>query len=195
MIRSGLPAINVRRATLADAGLLSRLGAETFLDAFAAQNTPEDMELYLRSSFRPSIQYAELAEPQSVFLIAEAAGEITGYARLREGASSWPMAAVRPVEIVRLYARTPWIGKRVGAALMQACLTEALARGCDLIWLDVWEENPRAIAFYKKWGFVTAGSQPFRLGNDIQNDLLMARQVTLSERGGPSGEADPAVPG
>jgi ribosomal protein S18 acetylase RimI-like enzyme len=60
---------------------------------------------------------------------------------------------------------------------MQACLDEAKQNHCDVIWLDVWERNPRAIAFYRKWGFVQVGTQTFQLGDDLQNDWIMARSV------------------
>jgi ribosomal protein S18 acetylase RimI-like enzyme len=60
---------------------------------------------------------------------------------------------------------------------MQACLTEAESAGCDLIWLGVWEHNPRAIGFYRKWGFRQVGAQRFQLGAELQTDLVMARQV------------------
>jgi ribosomal protein S18 acetylase RimI-like enzyme len=46
-----------------------------------------------------------------------------------------------------------------------------------MIWLDVWERNARAIAFYQKWGFAVVGTQTFQLGSDLQNDLLMQRAV------------------
>ena len=60
---------------------------------------------------------------------------------------------------------------------MKACLYEAEKRSCDTIWLGVWEHNPRARAFYRKWGFVEVGTQLFQLGDDLQNDLLMQRPV------------------
>jgi len=87
------------------------------------------------------------------------------------------MESSRSVEIVRFYARTRWIGRGVGLALMEATLREARALGHVRVWLGVWERNERAIAFYRKWGFVEVGSQPFQLGNDIQTDLVMARAV------------------
>ncbi|MGH2605215.1 MAG: GNAT family N-acetyltransferase, partial [Anaerolineales bacterium] len=137
------------------------------------------MHLYLASSFNPDIQAAELADPSTVFLIAEVDGQPVGYARLRQGGSPAAIRAAHPIEIARFYSRRRWIGRRVGAALMQECLGEAHARGCDVIWLDVWERNDRAIAFYHKWGFAEDSPQPFHLGNDIQKDLLMARPVWL----------------
>lgn len=178
MTESGDPLV-IRRAVSQDNVLLSELGAETFVEAFGAQNTPEDMQLYLAGSFSPDIQAAELSDPSTVFLIAEVGGESVGYARLRQGNSPPAIRAAHPIEIARLYARSRWIGRRVGAALMQECLSEAHGRGCDVIWLDVWERNERAIAFYQKWGFAEVGTQPFRLGDDIQKDLLMARPVLL----------------
>ncbi len=169
----------IRYATAADAELLAGLGARTFFDSFAAENTPENMSAYLASAFGPERQAAEIADPATIFLIAEIAGTAAGYARLKMGAAPACINGERPVEIVRFYACKEWIGRGVGPALMQACLDEAARRGCDYLWLDVWEQNPRAIAFYRKWGFVEAGTQTFQLGDDLQRDLLMQRPAPM----------------
>jgi GNAT superfamily N-acetyltransferase len=176
-------AITLRHAGPHDNVLLAEIGAETFSDTFGPYNNAGDMESYLRASFGPEIQAAEIADPRSLFLIAEVDGEAVGYAHLFEGAPPASITGTHPIEIVRFYARTRWIGRGVGAALMQACLTEAQARACDTIWLDVWEENGKARTFYEKWDFTNVGTQPFRLGGDIQNDLLMQRPVTLKGNG------------
>ncbi len=169
--------INVRYATAADNALLAELGARTFHDTFAVDNTTENMTAYLAASFSPEKQAAELADPASVFLIAEVEGVTVGFARLKEGQPSVGITGLRPIEIVRMYACKEWIGHGVGATLLEACLNEAEKRGCDTIWLDVWEHNPRARAFYRKWGFVEVGTQIFQLGDDLQNDLLMQRPL------------------
>jgi RimJ/RimL family protein N-acetyltransferase len=41
----------------------------------------------------------------------------------------------------------------------------------------VWEHNPRAIAFYRKFGFVAVGDHIFPVDHDPQRDILMARPV------------------
>jgi ribosomal protein S18 acetylase RimI-like enzyme len=46
-----------------------------------------------------------------------------------------------------------------------------------VIWLAVWENNPRAMRFYEKNGFRVAGKTLFRLGGDIQHDFVMARNL------------------
>ena len=169
-------AIDIVQATARHASLLAELGARTFRDTFGADNTQADMDQYLASAFSADIQARELADPASVFLVARADdGAAAGYARLRFGESPACVGGLRPVEIARFYVDRPWMGRGVGAALMAAALELASQRGCDVAWLDVWEKNARAIAFYSKWGFSVVGSQPFLLGEDMQNDLLMAR--------------------
>jgi ribosomal protein S18 acetylase RimI-like enzyme len=173
----GNPAVRIRRAAAADNVLLAEVGAETFSDTFAAENSPENMAAYLAQSFGPAIQGRELADPRSRFLIIEAGGSAAGYARLVFGPAPDAVEARKPVEIVRFYARKGWIGRGIGSRLMRACLREGEREGCDVVWLDVWERNPRAIAFYRKWDFREVGTQVFRLGEDLQRDLLMARPV------------------
>ena len=183
--------LTIRRATRADHGLLAELGRQTFSDSFAADNTPENMAAYLAEAFSPARQAAELAEPGTSFLIAETqeaggSGQPVGYARLKAGPAPACITGRRPLEIARFYAATAWIGQGVGPALMQACLAEAARHGCDCLWLDVWEQNPRAIAFYRKWGFAVVGEQTFQLGDDLQHDLLMQRPIPgEKDRGNP----------
>jgi hypothetical protein len=43
--------LTIRRGVSADARLLADLGASTFRDAFAAENSPEDMELYVSRTY------------------------------------------------------------------------------------------------------------------------------------------------
>jgi ribosomal protein S18 acetylase RimI-like enzyme len=60
---------------------------------------------------------------------------------------------------------------------MDRCLDQARQWGCDVIWLAVWEENPRAIRFYEKHGFQKAGVKTFQLGAELQHDFVMARNL------------------
>lgn len=167
--------IEIRTAVLSDAQMLAEFGSRTFRDTFAADNAESDMVVYLSGAFGVDIQTRELSDPSSTFLIAEVEGTVAGYSRLRFGSAPACVDGVLPVEISRFYSDSPWIGRGVGAALMMACLDEATARACDVVWLDVWDRNARAIAFYTKWGFEVVGEADFVLGSDVQHDLLMAR--------------------
>jgi diamine N-acetyltransferase len=169
--------LSVRYATVADRNLLAEAGWRLFEAAFAQDNRVEDMQTYLAEAFSPEIQAAELADPASVTFIVDIEGNFASYARLKECRPGIEIGGFRPVELVRIYAEREYIGRGIGSALMQASLEECARKGWDTIWLGVWEKNPRAIRFYEKWGFSVAGQQIFKLGEDLQTDLVMQRGV------------------
>lgn len=175
----------VRPATLADAARLSELGAATFRATFASGNTPEDMQRYLAEAFTPVRQAAEIADPASVVLLAEyremsggaEAAALVGYAHLVAGPAPAAVRGPAPMELKRLYVAHDWHGRDVAQALMTAALDAACARGARTLWLGVWERNPRAVAFYAKYGFARVGEHTFVLGTDAQTDWLLARPL------------------
>ena len=175
MIETSVPTI--RRATVADATLLADLGARTFYETFAADNTPENMAAYLATSFSREQQAAELTDPRATLLIVEINATAVGYAMLRSGETPKEVSGERPIELVRFYVSQEWHGRGIGEYLMQSCLEEARLRDYQTLWLGVWERNSRARAFYRKWNFHDVGEHVFQLGADLQNDILMQRKL------------------
>ena len=177
--------ITIRPAALGDAPALSRLGATTFRETFEAENTPEDMARYLAEAFTPERQAAEIADPAATVLLAEQSDEsghheLVGYAQVVSGPVPEAVRGPAPVELKRLYVLRAWHGRRVAQALMDAAIEAARARGAQTIWLGVWERNPRAAAFYAKYGFARVGEHTFVLGADRQTDWLLTRPVAAS---------------
>jgi diamine N-acetyltransferase len=174
----------IRLARQEDAPLLAALGAQTFSETFARDNTPQDLAEYLRKNFSPGIQSAELAQPGSLFLILEIDGAPAGYVRLLDQASEGCLTEsdqwnhLHPMELVRIYLLQAWTGHHLGDVLMKACIEHAQMRGVEVLWLGVWERNVRAIAFYNHWGFESIGTHIFLLGQDRQTDYIMARRVS-----------------
>ena len=179
------PRIRIRRASTSsgDAALLAELGARTFYETFVESCRPEDMRAYLDAAFGTAQQQAELADARSTFLIAEArdvdeTAVAVGYAKLFASDETPDcVAGSRPVELARLYVARERLGSGAGARLMRELLVAARRAGHETMWLGVWEHNERAIAFYRKWGFEVVGEHVFQVGDDPQNDLLMARKL------------------
>jgi len=73
---------------------------------------------------------------------------------------------------------------------MDACLERASAEDRDVMWLGVWEFNPRAQRFYEKNGFRIVGKHVFQLGTDPQTDLLMQKEISENKASGPIPEPD-----
>ena len=173
----------VRPATLADAPALSHLATSTFRDAFAHENTPEDMARYVAEAFTPERQAAEITDPTGIVLVAEsrdgddADAQLVGYVHLVSGPAPAAVQGPAPLELKRLYVGRAWHGQGVAQSLMNAAIDAARARGARTLWLGVWERNPRAVAFYAKYGFARVGEHTFVLGDDAQTDWLLARSL------------------
>jgi len=171
--------LTIRTASIADTKTIVTLSRETFFDTFSQYNTKEDMQLFLQLHFSiPAIQH-ELAEESNTFLLAYDGDQVAGYVKLTEGEHPVTLGDLACIEIARLYATKPYIGKGVGKQLMQACIDLAQQKQKQVVWLGVWEHNHRAIGFYQQWGFEKFGEHDFILGHDIQNDFLMKKAIDL----------------
>ena len=171
--------ITIRQASVDDARLLTDLSYATFWDAFAdhPKNAPDDLADYMRQAFNIGQIASELAHVNSLFFIAELDGKPAGYAKLIRGTTEHGITAARPIELSRLYSHQEFLGKGVGRDLMNACFEYAELHDHDVMWLGVWEYNPRAQAFYIKNGFREVGKHTFQLGSDPQTDLLMQKEL------------------
>jgi len=175
-------AIRIRPAVIADAVSLSRLAAATFRETFEEDNSPDDMARYLAEAFTQELQAAEIDAPTGVVLVAEhqtgpGDAELVGYAHVVSGPAPAAIQGPEPLELKRLYVARAWHGRRVAQALMDAAIDAARARGALTLWLGVWERNPRAVAFYAKYGFARVGEHTFALGADLQTDWLLSRSL------------------
>jgi len=172
-----LSTIYIREATLDDVSKLAALARMTFVETFGESNTKEDMERYVQKAFNRDEVKAELLDKRNTFLLAYDRDTLAGYAKLRTGDEPKELKGKKAVEIQRIYVRKSFIEKKIGNHLMEHCLSICKKRKFSMVWLGVWEYNPRAIRFYEKWGFEQFGKHSFLLGFDEQTDILMKRPL------------------
>jgi ribosomal protein S18 acetylase RimI-like enzyme len=172
-----MPSITIRIATTADAALIADMSRQTFYDSFAAQNTKENMDKFMNEQFTRESLLNEVGAINNIFLLAYDGTAAVGYVRLREHNIPPDLGTDDAMEIARIYAIQTAIGKGVGKALMQACLSIAAEKKNEVVWLGVWEKNHRAIDFYTKYGFEKFSDHVFMLGNDPQKDWLMKKKI------------------
>ncbi len=171
----------VRKATLADAGLIADISRQTFYDTFASANTEADMQKFMEGPFRRDLLMQEVEQPQYIFLLACAGENIAGYAKLAEGENPEGVEG-NAIEICRIYNTKEFIGKGVGAFLMSYILDLSRSMGKEQVWLGVWEHNERAKQFYAKFGFTQFGTHDFVLGDDVQTDWLMKKNLITKSK-------------
>lgn len=169
----------IRPAVPGEAEALAQLMERTFRDAFGAANRPQDLATHIARSYGAERQGQEMADPAMAVLVAEMDGHLCGYAQLRRAEAPAAVTGREPMQLWRFYLDQAWLGKGVAQALMEAVKREARSRGAKTLWLGVWEENPRGIAFYRKAGFSEVGRFLFHVGDDPQRDLIMTHSLEL----------------
>lgn len=156
-----------------DIEALQQIGKQTFTETFSALNSAENMAKYLEEGFSIEKLSAEVSNPNSEFYFAKLGHVIIGYLKVNFGASQTELNDDKALEIERIYVSKEFHGKKVGQILYEKAIQIAHKANADYVWLGVWEENPRAISFYKKNGFVEFDKHIFRLGDDEQTDIMM----------------------
>ncbi|MCP9753209.1 GNAT family N-acetyltransferase [Ferruginibacter sp. HRS2-29] len=166
--------IQVIPVGMADFDALRAISIRTFTETFADVNTEENMQLYVAENLSPEKLTSEACNPDSAFFLAkDDSGNVAGYLKLNFNTAQTELRDKDGMEIERIYALKEYHGKSLGKLIFEKALTVAYERKAAYIWLAVWEENARAIAFYTKNGFVVFDKHFFRLGNDVQTDLMM----------------------
>jgi diamine N-acetyltransferase len=169
--------IKIKRVTLNDIDQLQQIGRQTFSETFSEGNTEENMKKYLEEGFSVEKLTTELQNRNSEFYFATVNGNVIGYLKLNFGASQTELKDDKALEIERIYVLKEFHGKKVGQLLYEQAMQIAKQTDADYVWLGVWEENPRAINFYKKNGFVEFDKHVFKLGDDEQTDIMMKLQL------------------
>lgn len=161
--------IRIRPVATHEIEALRELGESTFRETFKDQNTKENLETYLKKSFSLSTIQAQFESIDSDFYFAQLGDTILGYLKLNYSDSK--------VEIERIYVKQIAQGQKIGRALFDFALQIALSRKAEWLWLGVWQENKKAVAFYAANGLEIYGTRKFKLGDDLQDDFLMRLMI------------------
>lgn len=169
--------IHITRVEISELHDLQHIAQQTFSETFSSENDEANLLTYLEKSFSIEKLSSELANPDSQFYFARDKDEIIGYLKLNTGTAQTELPDLQALEIERIYVLAAYHGKKIGPLLMEHAIAVAAARHSSYVWLGVWEENRKAIRFYEKNGFTVFSQHTFKLGNEVQLDLLMKRAL------------------
>lgn len=165
--------IQIQRIDLNEIEQLQKIGCQTFQETFSESNSEENMKSYLEEGFSSEKLITELNDINSEFYFAKLDNEVIGYLKINFGESQTELKDNKALEIERIYVSKEFHGKNVGQLLYSKAIEIAKDKNVNYVWLGVWEENLRAINFYKKNGFVEFDKHIFKLGDDEQTDIMM----------------------
>lgn len=100
----------------------------------------------------PSLFLSELAQRGTrSYLVARAQGEVVGYTGM--------MFMGREAHVTNIAVDPDFHGRKVGTRLLLTILNEAIARGAQVVSLEVRVSNQVAQAMYVKFGFSVVGTR------------------------------------
>ncbi|RSL48644.1 hypothetical protein CEP54_012814 [Fusarium duplospermum] len=171
--------VTVRLASVKDAGRIAELGAHVFTMTFGHSVEPHELEAFLEESYTPSAIMKDIYDDNKDVIVATDGNDrILGFAYLTQGSTEPCVQHVeKTVELQRIYVHPSAHGEGVGRALERAIENMAQEQGFKNIWLGVWEENPRAIKAYEKWGYAQVGDHDFVIGTVVQTDNIMLKAL------------------
>lgn len=172
--------ISLRQCRMADIDELRTLSIQTYYETFAAFNTPENMEEYLRCAFDREKLRKELEDKNSLFFFLLSGEKLAGYLKVNEAPSQTDVNDPASLEIERIYVSGGFQGEGLGRYLMEQAIRMAVERKKKYVWLGVWEKNEKAICFYKRNGFYQIGTHSFVMGEDVQTDYIMRKDLSIS---------------
>jgi len=167
----------LRECTESDLGTLREISYSTYYETFRHLNDPANMRAYLEQAFAVDKLRNELLNGGSDFYFLYTGEELSGYLKLNEGAAQTDIFDPEALEIERIYIVKEQQGTGLGRILMDEAINIATSRGKKYLWLGVWEKNPRALEFYKQYGFYRVGSHSFFMGHEEQTDYIMRKDL------------------
>jgi diamine N-acetyltransferase len=169
--------MQIVRVTLQDLGELQNLARQTFIESFAGENTPENMQHYLEKSFSAEQLKKEIANAFSEWYFVLFKNKKVGYLKINFSEAQTDVRDEKSLEIERIYVVRELQRQKIGQLLFQKALEIATEKKFKYIWLGVWEKNLKAIKFYERNGFAAFDTHVFTLGTEVQIDILMKLQL------------------
>ena len=169
--------IIIRKVTVNDIGALQEISRQTFEETSSESTGMENMRMYLNEEFSIEKLTSEYNNFGSWFYFVLAEEKVIGYIKLNEGETESELKFRHGLEIQRIYVLKAYHGKKIGQLLCDHAIKVANDLKCLFVWLCVWEENLRAMRFYQKNGFVEFDRKTFKLGKELQNDIVMKKNL------------------
>ena len=168
--------VALRECTPADAATLAIIGAATLLEAFAGLVPGDALLAHCQKNHIPAAYTSYFEQPQTRAWLAEVSpgAAPVGYAMLTAPDFPAGLAQEGDLELRRIYLFSKFHGGGAGRGMMELAISSAREQHAKRLLLGVHPDNQRALAFYRKNGFVQIGVRTFQVGTSAFEDPVLA---------------------
>lgn len=170
--------MKIKKCSLDDILELQKIYRQTFFETFSEQNSEENMRIFLDKAYSEEKLKSEIEDKESETFLAVENQKIFGVLKINTGNAETESGLENSLEIQRIYILKESKGLGIGTVFMNLAEKKARELGVSFIWLGVWEKNFPAQKFYTDKGFRRFSEHAFVLGDDIQTDFLMKKELS-----------------
>ncbi len=146
-----------------DSHLLSVIGRQSLIESHGHSASEKDINHYLDHNMSEEAYHQELIDPENLYHIIYADGIPAGYSKIILNSPRAEVQQQNITKLARIYILKEFYGQEIGKELFNYILDLSKQHQQAGMWLNVWTENHRAIAFYKKQGFEIIGRHDFEV--------------------------------
>jgi ribosomal protein S18 acetylase RimI-like enzyme len=172
--------LEIKPASINDAKVLAELGATTFYETFRPHNSEEDMQLYIAKAYNEELINENLQNNLIHYALIFNNNEAIGYIKLLLDATREDLEG-KNIELEKIYVLQKSLGSGAGKLLMDYAIDFSKKHQYKMLFLGVWEENERAVNFYRKAGFKVFANRVFKLGTTLCNDFIMKLDLVQND--------------
>ena len=169
----------IRHADAQDVAQLSALARKTYSETFGDSFSDEELMEVLETT-RSESYFSQAMEQDTILVAVDYKGDLIAYIQICDVTLSFDIATTKDQQLNALYVHSDWQGRGVGKSLMDAALSHPRLQTAENVYLTVWDENPRALGLYHRFGFKIVGEEKVMAGSEVVgSDLVMMRPLVL----------------
>ncbi|QGU94004.1 GNAT family N-acetyltransferase [Clostridium bovifaecis] len=137
---------------------ISYLGKTTFRETFGYLFNPKTLDNYLETTFNSKKIKKSIEQSKNHFLIVYLDNEPIGYAKIKEDSTYEGIdSSKNQLQLQKIYLLSSYHRLGIGTIMMECCKDIFNKFSPITVWLDVHEDNIKAINYYEKCGFKKIG--------------------------------------
>lgn len=154
---------SIVKANGKDFKLLADIGRTSYIESHGSSAEAADIDVYLKEKYNYEVFKAELNDGKNIYHIIYHDKQPAGYSKIMLNTPHSNIQIENVTKLERLYLLKEFYGLKLGLELFNLNLELSKNSNQAGMWLFVWKENHRAVAFYKRTGFKIIGTYNFKL--------------------------------
>lgn len=161
--------VSIIKAAEDHADLLSALSNLTFRESHGHSAKEEDINSFVEEKYSATVLRMELQEMNNIFQLLYYNNKLAGFSKVILNFPHPNCNTANIAKLERIYLLKEFYSLHLGQQLLDFNIKMIKDKKQAGVWLFVWQENERAINFYKKNNFVVIGSFEYKISENHSN--------------------------